>query len=553
MYCVQCEQTMVTPKGNGCSFSQGMCGKTAETSDLQDLLIACLHSLSAWALKAREHNIIIHEADAFAPRAFFSTLTNVNFDSVRIAGYAQQALIYRNQLIKAISEVEPNPNIDHPLANIELNGISVDQLAQQAKQFALDTDRAEIGEEAHGVRLLCLYGLKGAAAYMEHAYVLDKFDNDIYAEYHGFMSWLGTQPSDLNELLEKALAIGTMNFKVMAMLDAGETEHFGNPVPATVNVRPVKGKCILISGHDLKDLKELLEQTEGKGINVYTHGEMLPAHGYPELKKYKHLVGNFGSGWQNQQKEFARFPGAIVMTSNCLIDPNVGDYADRIFTRNIVGWPGVTHLENHDFSQVIEKALECDGFPYTELEHLITVGFGRKTLIDASDAVIDLVKAGKLSHVFVIGGCDGDKEERHYYTDLAYALPKDTAVLTLGCGKYRFNKLDFGTIDDGLPRLLDAGQCNDTYSAIMLAVTLSQKLGIGLNELPLSIVLSWFEQKAIIVLLTLLALGVKNVYSGPSKPAFLNDNVMALLREKFGLSGLTTPEQDFGHIINKNA
>ena len=269
MYCVQCEQTMVTPKGNGCSFSQGMCGKTAETSDLQDLLIACLHSLSAWALKAREHNIIIHEADAFAPRAFFSTLTNVNFDSVRIVGYAQQALIYRNQLIKAISEVEPNPNIDHPLANIELNGISVDQLAQQAKQFALDTDRAEIGEEAHGVRLLCLYGLKGAAAYMEHAYVLDKFDNDIYAEYHGFMSWLGTQPSDLNELLEKALVIGTMNFKVMAMLDAGETEHFGNPVPATVNVRPVKGKCILISGHDLKDLKELLEQTEGKGINVY--------------------------------------------------------------------------------------------------------------------------------------------------------------------------------------------------------------------------------------------------------------------------------------------
>ncbi|MGF7453090.1 hydroxylamine reductase [Pasteurella bettyae] len=551
MYCVQCEQTMVTPVGNGCSFSQGMCGKTSETSDLQDLLIGTLHSLSAWALKAREFNIIIHEADAFAPRAFFSTLTNVNFDSVRIVGYAQQALVYRNQLIQAVRKVSPNADIDHPLAHMELKGISVDQLAEQAKEFALDTDRAEIGEDAHGVRLLCLYGLKGAAAYMEHAYVLDKFDNEIYAEYHGFMSWLGTQPSDINELLEKALAIGSMNFKVMALLDAGETEHFGNPVPAQVNVRPVAGKCILISGHDLKDLKELLEQTEGKGINVYTHGEMLPAHGYPELKKYKHLVGNFGSGWQNQQKEFARFPGAIVMTSNCLIDPNVGDYADRIFTRNIVGWPGVTHLEDHDFSQVIEKALACDGFPYTELEHLITVGFGRQTLVDASDAVIDLVKAGKLSHVFVIGGCDGDKEERHYYTDLAYALPRDTAVLTLGCGKYRFNKLDFGTIDGGLPRLLDAGQCNDTYSAIMLAVTLSQKLGIGLNELPLSIVLSWFEQKAIIVLLTLLALGVQNVYSGPSKPAFLSDNVMALLHEKFGLSGLTTPEQDFGHIINK--
>ncbi|SUB22491.1 Hydroxylamine reductase [Pasteurella bettyae] len=363
MYCVQCEQTMVTPVGNGCSFSQGMCGKTSETSDLQDLLIGTLHSLSAWALKAREFSIIIHEADAFAPRAFFSTLTNVNFDSVRIVGYAQQALVYRNQLIQAVRKVSPNADIDHPLAHMELKGISVDQLAEQAKEFALDTDRAEIGEDAHGVRLLCLYGLKGAAAYMEHAYVLDKFDNEIYAEYHGFMSWLGTQPSDINELLEKALAIGSMNFKVMALLDAGETEHFGNPVPAQVNVRPVAGKCILISGHDLKDLKELLEQTEGKGINVYTHGEMLPAHGYPELKKYKHLVGNFGSGWQNQQKEFARFPGAIVMTSNCLIDPNVGDYADRIFTRNIVGWPGVTHLEDHDFSQVIEKALACDGFP----------------------------------------------------------------------------------------------------------------------------------------------------------------------------------------------
>ncbi|EGV06191.1 hydroxylamine reductase [Haemophilus pittmaniae HK 85] len=553
MYCVQCEQTMVTDKGNGCSYSQGMCGKTAETSDLQDLLIACLHSLSAWALKARELGIINHQADSFAPRAFFSTLTNVNFDSARIVGYAQQALIYRNDLIREISKVEANPTLNHPLAHIELKGSTIEELAKQAKEFALDIDRAAIGEEAHGVRLLCLYGLKGAAAYLEHAYVLDKFDNDIYTEYHQFMSWLGTQPSNLNELVEKALAIGSMNFKVMAMLDAGETEHFGNPVPATVNVRPVAGKCILISGHDLKDLKELLEQTEGKGINVYTHGEMLPAHGYPELKKYKHLVGNYGSGWQNQQKEFARFPGAIIMTSNCLIDPNVGDYADRIFTRNIVGWPGVTHLDDHDFTPVIEKALACKGFPYTELEHHITVGFGRKTLIDASDAVIDLVKAGKLSHVFVIGGCDGDKEERHYYTDLAYALPKDTAVLTLGCGKYRFNKLDFGTIDGGIPRLLDAGQCNDTYSAIMLAVTLSQKLGIGLNELPLSIVLSWFEQKAIIVLLTLLALGVKNVYTGPSKPAFLNDNVMALLNQTFGLNGLTTPEQDFGHIINKQA
>lgn len=548
MYCIQCEQTMRTPVGNGCSYAQGMCGKTAETSDLQDLLVATLQSLSAWALKARELGIIDHEVDSFVAKAFFSTLTNVNFDSQRIVEYAQQALQYRDSLIQGCKEIDPAVELEHPLAHLTLQGNSVDALAQQAKEFALNIDRAEIGEDLHGVRMLCLYGLKGAAAYMEHAHVLGQYDNEVYRQFHQYMAWLGTQPKDLDELLQNALGIGNMNFQVMSLLDRGETEAFGNPVPSTVNVKPVAGKCILISGHDLKDLKALLEQTEGTGINVYTHGEMLPAHGYPELKKYKHLVGNFGSGWQNQQKEFAKFPGPIVMTSNCIIDPNVGNYADRIFTRSIVGWPGVTHLEDRDFSQVIAKAQEMDGFPYSELEHQITVGFGRQTLLDASDAVINLVAEKKLRHVFLVGGCDGSKDERSYYTDFARKVPEDCAILTLGCGKYRFNKLDFGTIE-GLPRLLDVGQCNDAYSAIMLAVNLSQKLGVGVNELPLTLVLSWFEQKAIVILLTLLALGVQNIYTGPSAPAFLTDNVMSLLNEKFGLRGLSTPEQDMAEAL----
>lgn len=548
MYCIQCEQTMRTPVGNGCSYAQGMCGKTAETSDLQDLLVATLQSLSAWALKARELGIIDHEVDSFVAKAFFSTLTNVNFDSQRIVEYAQQALQYRDSLIQGCKEIDPSVELDHPLAHLTLQGNSVDALAQQAKEFALNIDRAEIGEDLHGVRMLCLYGLKGAAAYMEHAHVLGQYDNEVYHQFHQYMAWLGTQPKDLDELLQNALGIGNMNFQVMSLLDRGETEAFGNPVPSTVNVKSVAGKCILISGHDLKDLKALLEQTEGTGINVYTHGEMLPAHGYPELKKYKHLVGNFGSGWQNQQKEFAKFPGPIVMTSNCIIDPNVGNYADRIFTRSIVGWPGVTHLEDRDFSQVIAKAQEMNGFPYSELEHQITVGFGRQTLLDASDAVINLVAEKKLRHVFLVGGCDGSKDERSYYTDFARKVPEDCAILTLGCGKYRFNKLDFGTIE-GLPRLLDVGQCNDAYSAIMLAVNLSQKLGVGVNELPLTLVLSWFEQKAIVILLTLLALGVQNIYTGPSAPAFLTDNVMSLLNGKFGLRGLSTPEQDMAEAL----
>ncbi|MBC3229656.1 hydroxylamine reductase [Serratia fonticola] len=548
MFCVQCEQTIRTPAGNGCSYAQGMCGKTAETSDLQDLLIAALQGLSAWALQARALGIIDHDVDSFSPRAFFSTLTNVNFDSERIIGYARDTIALRDSLAVRCRLLDASVRVDHPLAQLQLAGNDMPALLQQAAQFALNKDKAEVGDDIHGLRMLCLYGLKGAAAYMEHAHVLGQFDNQIYADYHAFMAWLGTQPSDLDTLLNNSMAIGKMNFSVMAILDRGETSAFGDPQPTTVNVRPVAGKAILISGHDLKDLRLLLEQTAGTGINVYTHGEMLPAHGYPELKKFLHLVGNYGSGWQNQQTEFAKFPGSIVMTSNCIIDPNVGNYGDRIWTRSIVGWPGVNHLEGDDFSTVIAQAQQLAGFPYSEIEQLITVGFGRQVLLSAADTVVDLVVQKKLRHVFLVGGCDGSRDERSYFTDFARSVPQDCLIMTLGCGKYRFNKLDFGTLE-GLPRLLDVGQCNDAYSAVMLAVKLAEKVGGTVNDLPLSLVLSWFEQKAIVILLTLLSLGVKNIVTGPSAPAFLTDNLLAVLNEKFGLRSVTTVEQDMQTLL----
>ncbi|HEI6972456.1 TPA: hydroxylamine reductase [Yersinia enterocolitica] len=548
MFCVQCEQTIRTPVGNGCSYAQGMCGKTAETSDLQDLLVAVLQGLSAWALTARELGIIDHEIDSFAPRTFFSTLTNVNFDSDRIVGYAKEAILLRQSLAIRCRLIDSTITVDHPLAELQLHSDDIPTLQQQAQQFALNNDKAEVGDDIHGLRMLCLYGLKGAAAYMEHAYVLGQFDEQIYAQYHAYMAWLGTQPRDVDTLLNNAMGIGKMNFNVMAILDRGETQAYGDPQPTSVNVRPVAGKAILISGHDLKDLQMLLEQTQGTGVNIYTHGEMLPAHGYPELKRYSHLVGNYGSGWQNQQTEFAKFPGPILMTSNCIIDPNVGNYGDRIWTRSIVGWPGVNHLEGEDFAPVIEQALGMAGFPYNELEHLITVGFGRQTLLNAADTVIDLVATKKLRHVFLVGGCDGSRTERSYFTDFARSVPQDCIIMTLACGKYRFNKLDFGTLE-GLPRLLDVGQCNDAYSAIMLAVKLSEKLGCTVNDLPLSLVLSWFEQKAIVILLTLLSLGVNNIYTGPTAPGFLTDNLMAILYEKFGMRPITTVEQDMNAIL----
>ena len=548
MFCVQCEQTIRTPAGNGCSFAQGMCGKTAETSDLQDVLIYMLQGVSWYAEKAREQNIVMPEIDNFVPRAFFATLTNVNFDSDRIVTFIREANAARSALKSACEAQAMDLSDASPAAQFELAEDMAGMLLQ-APAALPNRGKDEVSEDIIGLRLLCLYGLKGAAAYMEHARVLHQTSDEVAGEFHKQMAWLATDSEDINALLECAMAIGQLNFQVMGMLDKGETEAFGHPVPTQVNVKPVKGKAILVSGHDLIDLEHILKQTEGKGINVYTHGEMLPAFGYPQLNKYPHLVGNYGSAWQNQQKEFEDFPGAVVMTSNCIIDPNVGRYTDRIFTRNIVGWPGVVHLEGDDFTVVIEKALSLPGFEFDEIPHMITVGFGGKTLMDAAPAVIDGVKGGDIKHFFLIGGCDGDKSERSYFTDFANAVPEDSLILTLGCGKYKFNKLNFGDIN-GIPRLLDVGQCNDAYSAIQLALALSEAFECGVNDLPLSMILSWFEQKAIVILLTLLSLGVKNIHTGPTPPAFLTDNLLGVLVDKFDLKLTTTVDEDLKAIMN---
>lgn len=551
MFCIQCEQTIRTPVGDGCSYTQGMCGKTSEVSDLQDILVYVLQGVSFWADLGRKFDIADREVDEWSPQAFFSTLTNVNFDADRIVEFSNQAYQYKLRLEEKVrgaatlaNQVLPELT---PAAQFELP-TSREELLKYAPLAAVNRGHETVDPDVIGLRLLCLYGLKGAAAYMEHARVLGQTDEAIFAEYHQIMSWLGAEPQDLQALLECSMQIGLMNYKIMEMLDRGETDTFGHPAPTKVNVKPIKGKCILVSGHDLHDLEKILQQTEGKGINVYTNGEMLPAHGYPELNKYPHLVGNYGSAWQNQQKEFANFPGAIVMTSNCLLNPEVGQYNDRIFTRSIVGWPNVTHIVGDDFSEVIECALAQDGFQHDEIEHMITVGFGRNALMEAAPAVIDQVKQGNISHFFLVGGCDGDKVERNYFNEFTKQTPDDSLILTLACGKFRFNKEQHGEIN-GIPRLLDVGQCNDSYSAIQLALALAKEFDCGVNDLPLTLVLSWFEQKAIVILLTLLSLGIKGIYTGPTKPAFLTDNLMAVLQDKFDLRGISTVEEDMKTIL----
>ena len=403
-----------------------------------------------------------------------------------------------------------------------------------------------------GLQELVTYGLKGMAAYVDHAHILGVEDDGVYAFVHEAMDFLAGNPSDVDALVGMALRVGEVNLKAMEMLDAANTGTYGHPEPTEVRVTPVKGNCIVVSGHDLKDLKMLLEQTEGKGINVYTHGEMLPCLAYPELKKHKHLVGNYGGAWQDQRQEFDAFPGAILMTTNCIQKPK-DSYAGRIFTTGLVAWPNVTHIPadvdgNKDFTPVIEAALAAPGFKEDAEEKTITIGFARNTVMSVAGTVIDAVKAGQIRHFFLIGGCDGAKPGRNYYTELAQQVPDDCVILTLACGKYRFNKLPFGDIG-GIPRLLDCGQCNDAYSAIQIAVALAKAFDCGVNELPLSLVLSWYEQKAVCILLTLLHLGIKDMRIGPSLPAFVGPNVLKVLVDKFNLTPIKTPEEDLAAML----
>jgi hydroxylamine reductase len=546
MFCYQCEQTA---KGTGCT-AFGVCGKDPETAALQDLLVHAAQGIAQYATRARKLGVKDRAVDVFVVEALFTTVTNVNFDVNRLAGLLRKAGAVRDgirgQYLAACkakgvaAEGVQGPALWVPAADLQ-------GLVQQGEAVSTERRTAQVGADVAGTQDLILLGLKGVAAYADHAMILGKEDDGVYAFIHEALDFLLKTDPSMGDLLGYALKTGEVNLKVMELLDAANTGAYGTPVPTPVRVTAVKGKAILVSGHDLKDLEALLKQTEGKGINVYTHGEMLPAHGYPGLKRYKHLAGNYGGAWQDQRAEFEGFPGAILMTTNCIQKPKDA-YKARLFTSGLVAWPGVEHVADGNFAPVIAAALAAPGFAADEPEKTILVGFGHGTVLGVADKVIAAVKAGAIRRFYLIGGCDGAKSGRNYYTEFAQAVPKDCVVLTLACGKYRFNKLDFGTIG-GLPRLLDIGQCNDAYSAIKIASALAGAFNCGVNDLPLSLILSWYEQKAVCILLTLLHLGIRNIRLGPSLPAFVTPAVLNVLVEKFAIKPISTVDADLAATL----
>jgi len=549
MFCYQCEQTA---GGKGCTVA-GVCGKDAETATLQDLLVYATKGLAMYTHRLRGLGVKKHDWDVLVVESLFTTVTNVNFDPQRLQ-------IWLQNVSKAIQEAcllyeETCKKMGKPVEKLEgpaqwKAAADIKALVQDGQKIGISTRTQALGADISSLQELLTYGLKGTAAYADHAKILGQEDDSVYAFFHEALNFLTKANPTVDELVGMCMQCGQVNLKVMELLDRANTGTYGHPVPTQVLVTPVKGKAILVSGHDLKDLEELLKQTEGKGINIYTHGEMLPCHGYPHLKKYPHLVGNYGGAWQDQKKEFDEFPGAILMTTNCIQKPQE-TYKARIFTCGLVAWPGVIHIQNRDFKPVIEAALQAKGFEQDVTPaKKITVGFGHETVMSVAGKVIEAVKAGKIRHFFLIGGCDGAKSGRNYYTQFAEAVPKDCVILTLACGKYRFNKLDFGDIG-GIPRLLDVGQCNDAYSAIQIAVALAKAFNTDVNGLPLSMILSWYEQKAVCILLTLLALGIKNIRIGPSLPAFISPTVLNVLVSKFNLQPISTPEQDLAAILKK--
>lgn len=519
MFCFQCEQTAGC---KGCTGAQGVCGKKQDTALLQDELTGALIGL-ARALKGRAPDAA---ADRVVMEGLFTTVTNVSFDSDAVQS--------------------------------QIDAVHAQKARLAPQDDATDYDMNQLwhdNEDIRSLKSLILFGLRGMAAYAFHALMLGYTDEEVNRFFYTGLAAIGEE-NGMEQLLPLVMETGKANLKCMEMLDRANTGTYGTPVPTTVPLTIEKGPFIVISGHDLHDLFLLLEQTKDKGVNVYTHGEMLPAHAYPKLKAYPQLKGNFGTAWQNQQKEFANIPAPVLFTTNCLM-PVRDSYRDRIFTTEVVAYPGMVHIgEDKDFTPVIEKALQLGGYPE---DHAmtginggtqVTTGFGHGTVLSVADKVVAAVKSGDIRHFFLVGGCDGAKPGRNYYTEFVEKTPKDSIVLTLACGKYRFNDLDLGTID-GLPRLMDMGQCNDAYSAIRVASALAEAFGCGVNELPLSIVLSWYEQKAVCVLLSLLALGIKNIYLGPTLPAFVSPNVLQYLVENFHISPISTPEEDLKKILAK--
>jgi len=552
MFCRQCEQTQ---KGTGCD-SIGICGKTQDTSGLQDLLVHALKSLSIYGHRASELGIRDKDAERLVIEGLFTTVTNVNFDDNRIVDLVHRANDAKEALKKSFLEAYENKNqkpFDQTLPQIAdwapVN--STEDLKNQVEQAGILAE-TNIDEDIRSLRELLLYGLKGTAAYVDHALILGKEDEEVSAFFYKALSALTDDSLSVEDLVGLNMELGKVNLRSLELLDAANTEHFGHPVPTEASLGIKPGPAIIVTGHDLLDLEELLKQTEGKGINIYTHGEMLPAHGYPELNKYEHLVGHFGGAWQDQQKEFDNIPAAILFTTNCIQKPR-DSYKDNVFTAGLVGWPGIKHItSNKDFSDLIQKSIDLGGFQEENEDKKIMVGFGHNAVLGVADKVIDAVKSGAIKHFFLIGGCDGAKPGRNYYTEFAQKVPEDCVILTLACGKFRFNKLDFGEIG-GIPRLLDCGQCNDAYSAIKIATALAGAFDCGVNDLPLSLILSWYEQKAVCILLTLLSLGIKNIKIGPSLPAFLSENVLNLLVENFNIAPISTPDKDLESILGKGA
>jgi len=540
MFCFQCEQTA---NEKGCT-KVGVCGKSPEVATLQDLLIYALKGLSQVAIEARKHKITDEDANIFTCKALFSTLTNVNFDPNRFVTLIKKTVELRDSLRKRVENAGGTIITTDPATFVPKNAIK--ELVEQGRWVGVKSDPS-LDPDVNSLQQLLTYGIKGLAAYADHAYILGQKDPNIFAFIHEALAATLDKSLSVNDLVGLVLKCGETNLRAMELLDAGNTGTYGHPVPTNVPLGAKKGKAILVSGHDLKDLEILLKQTAGKGIHVYTHGEMLPAHGYPELKKYPHLYGHYGTAWQNQQKEFKAFPGAMLMTTNCIQRP-LENYEGNIFTTGLVGWPNVTHIADKNFAPIIEKALKMPGFQEDIEGKSVMVGFARNTILGVADKVVDAVKSKELRHILLVGGCDGAKPGRNYYTELVEMAPADTIVLTLACGKFRFFDKDLGTLG-GLPRLLDVGQCNDAYSAIKVALALSDVFGVGVNDLPLSLVLSWYEQKAVAILLTLLYLGIKNIRLGPSLPAFITSNILDVLVKNFNIMPITSAEKDLKAIL----
>jgi len=536
MFCNQCEQTA---KGEGCT-KVGVCGKQPDVAALQDLLTYAVKGLAVWAVEGKKVGVRDPGVDSFSCKAIFSTLTNVNFDPDRFVPMIRQCVALRDQLAEKVKAAGGKVDASGGPAAFQ-PGATLEEMVKQGEGVGFRSD-SDIDPDIRSLQEILTYGIRGVAAYADHAAILGQKDEAVFDFIHEGLAATLQKDLSLDDWVGLVLKCGETNLRAMELLDAGNTGTYGHPVPTQVPLGAKKGKAILVSGHDLKDLAEVLKQSEGKGINVYTHGEMLPCHGYPELKKYSHFYGHYGTAWQNQAKDFAAFPGAILMTTNCIQKPKES-YGENIFTTGLVGWPGVTHLSGHDYAPLIERALALPGFPADKDAGAVMVGFGRNAVMGVAGKVIEAVKAGAIRHFFLVGGCDGAKPGRDYYTEFVEKVPDDCVVLTLACGKFRFFDKQLGDIG-GIPRLLDIGQCNDAYSAVQIAVALSKAFEVGVNELPLSMVLSWYEQKAVSILLTLLHLGIQGIRLGPSLPAFITPNVLDVLVKNFDIKPISTPDED---------